>query len=225
MIRAIRTPANSAYGGTHKLRCRARNLSKNRPRRGMLAAKGVGSRFRRLNDPQCQPALWRNRLPTPFGNARRKIMPVLGEAPMNLSKNRPRRGDARRERGRESISPAERPVVPTGVMAKSTPDPLLAMPAGRLCRFSERLLARRSQRIERSDGHIRRAAQRIAGQDGGDLLQAHPVDRREIVGHATIGAAVGPIRADGEQPSAGPLAAEHDPRIRSCSWPGPIRPP
>ena len=41
---------------------------------------------------------------------------------------RPRRRDARRERGRESISPAERPVVPTGTMTKSTPDPLLARP-------------------------------------------------------------------------------------------------
>ncbi len=35
------------------------------------------------------------------------------------------------KRGRESISLAERPVVPTGIIAKSTPDPLLAMPPGR----------------------------------------------------------------------------------------------
>ena len=44
------------------------------------------------------------------------------------------------KRGQESISPAERPVVPTGIMAKSTPDPLLATPAGRSSRFSDRLL-------------------------------------------------------------------------------------
>ena len=49
----------------------------------------------------------------------------------SLSWNRPRPVEARRERGRESISPAERYVVRTGIMAKSTPDPLLATPAGR----------------------------------------------------------------------------------------------
>ena len=32
----------------------------------MLAAKGVGSRFRPLDDPQREPASWRNRLPTPL---------------------------------------------------------------------------------------------------------------------------------------------------------------
>ena len=56
-------------------------LSTNRRRAGMLAAKGVGSRFRRLNDPKCEPASWRNRLPTPFWQSPPEDMPVLGQAP------------------------------------------------------------------------------------------------------------------------------------------------
>ena len=51
----------------------------------MLAVNGVGSRIRRLNDPQCEPSTWRNRLPTPFGNARRRISRFL---------NRPRQAEA-----------------------------------------------------------------------------------------------------------------------------------
>ncbi len=59
--------------GRNKILSRTRGSC---PRTGrgeaMLAAKGVGSRFRPLNDPQCQPASWRNRLPTLFGNGGRK---------------------------------------------------------------------------------------------------------------------------------------------------------
>ena len=51
---------------------------------GMLTAKGVGSRFRPLNDPYCQPTSWRNRLPTPFWQCPPEDMPVLGQAPSGI---------------------------------------------------------------------------------------------------------------------------------------------
>ena len=68
-----------------------RSLSKNWPRREMLAAKGVGSQFRPLNAPECEPASWRNRLPTPFWQRPPENKPVLGQALRSLSKNWPRR--------------------------------------------------------------------------------------------------------------------------------------
>ncbi len=52
----------------------------------------------------------------------------LPSAAMFHQKSRPPRGAPRRERGRESISPAERSIVRTDIMAKSTPDPLWATP-------------------------------------------------------------------------------------------------
>ena len=66
----------------------------------------------------------------PFGNARQKLC-RFSDSPRSLSNNRSRQGDARRKRGRESISPGCRLALRVVQRAKSTPDPLLATPAGR----------------------------------------------------------------------------------------------
>ena len=65
--------------------------------------------------------------PRPPGTSPLAIGPER-PAPRSLSKNRPRREDARRERGRESNSPAERPVVPPASWRNRLPTPFWQRP-------------------------------------------------------------------------------------------------